>query len=95
MAIFVSLLQSPKQCYQSMQDAVKRISELYTKADSSVSDSDSSDSTEPYDAEHFFWLLRGLLFGIVRKIPFNHPTRELLIDFLVRLCQKSIEIATV
>jgi hypothetical protein len=89
LTIFVFLLQSAE-----IPTAVKRINELYLKTPQAYYGEDNNNSTED-DNPCFFWIHWGMLFTLVRTIPYNHPYQELLINFVVLLHQRVTKTITI
>jgi len=73
--ILIPLLQSTNE-NQSIRNAVGEINKLYP-----LKIKDFPEADEPDD---FLWVFYALLFKIVRRIPYNHPKQERLIDFLMK-----------
>ena len=86
--VLVLLLQFPNEDnqFQSIDNAVKAITELYLRAQP-LNPYEELNSKDPeiYDAEIFLWMLWGVLLMVVKKIPYNHPKQEHLVNFLKTL----------
>jgi hypothetical protein len=92
--VLVLLLQFPNEDnqFQSIDNAVKAITELYLRAQPlNPYEELNSNDPEIYDAEIFLWMLWGVLLMVVKKIPYNHPKQEHLVNFLktLRVAQKA------
>ena len=81
--VLVLLLQFPNEDnqFQSIDNAVKAITELYLRAQP-LNPYEELNSKDPeiYDAEIFLWMLWGVLLMVVKKIPYNHPKQEHLVN---------------
>jgi hypothetical protein len=91
LAILVFLVESVNVNSQIIQDAVDGIDRLFSKTlklyQSTTTATAAYDRDDP-GAEMFLWMLWGLLLEVARKVPYNHPKQEVLVDFLKRLDQK-------
>jgi hypothetical protein len=88
LAILVFLVESFNVNSQIIQDAVDGIDRLFSKTLEPYQSTTTWYGNDDPGAEGFLWMLWGVLLDVARKVPYNHPKQEVLVDFLKRLHQK-------